>query len=362
MTDVTVLALYVQLQNSSHPFLYYQGAISISILIIYVFELIIKAFDNKSAMWKNKWEIFNLTITFSTALLELIIMFVSERGIARSKKLENLRILRVFRIFKLVANIAHLRIIIKTITVAFRPLLYIGVLMLMALGLFSIVGVSLFSSDAIIGIKGRRFNSLGTSIALLYQIMTLDNWTDSYFDLIEVLDPLIVSAYFVLWICLGAFIFKNVFVGVLVNNFAKVDEMLREERERLKKFYKLGLMKKKFQGELKRAEVRLEKAGSYVFQLSKQRLKQTDDYLSPIGAQVKKNYSWANFATRQDLVDWETILRETISAITLNTNQVKWPRKLSYEYLQILSSMQEDIEELTQVDILANQLILEILQ
>ncbi len=60
----------------------------------------------------------------------------------------------------------------------------------------------------------------------LFQVFTMDQ----YFDLIE--ETAIVMGYFtsclyvLTWILLGSFIFRNIFVGVMVNNFQNIRQSI----------------------------------------------------------------------------------------------------------------------------------------
>ena len=368
MLDVVCISLHIEFQKTSNgiSFMYYEPVISNAILLFYILELVMKASDNRQAIWTNKWDIFNFTITIVTATIEIISLFLNERGMSKNVIVEQLRVVRVVRALKLVANISNLRVIIKTISVAFKPMFYIGILMLMVLGLFAIIGVTLFGS--LKGIentrKAFRFDSLGTCIAILYQLMTLDNWTDAYMELVVLMDPFLVTVFYVIWITLGAFVFKNVFVGVLVNNFARVDDELRELRLEQSKNNRLGRMKLKLQGELKKVQTRLEKSGSSAFGMLQPKIFKTvlksEGFLSPDTAKIPA----ANvliFPTKAEMNDWDNIIRETRGAILTEDTQVKWSRKQAFAYLQLLSALQEDLEEFYEVNKLAVQLVLEII-
>eukprot|EP00835_Amoeboradix_gromovi_P004106 NODE_302_length_11399_cov_0.339115.p2 type:complete len:500 gc:universal NODE_302_length_11399_cov_0.339115:1582-3081(+) len=361
--DVICIALFAEYQNTSSSFLYYDTVFSNIIILFYVAELILKASDSRKAMWKNSWDVFNMGITVFTASLEIIILFLNERGFSKNPMLEQIRLIKVVRILKLVANVSNLKVIIKTISVAFKPMMYIGVLMLMGLGLFAIIGVSLFGSEPELKntLYAYRFSSLGSCIALLFQLMTLDNWTDSYLELIEIVNPFIVTVFFVLWICLGAFVFKNVFIGVLVNNFARVDDELREQRVKQKNNSQLGKMKQKLQGELKKVQNRLEKSGSSAILQPKQiHIRKQGSLLLPNSVTSKPTS--LVFPSKTELNEWDNIVHETRAAILTQDTQIKWNKKLAFKYLQLLSSLQEDLEEYYEINKLAVQIILEILQ
>lgn len=49
----------------------------------------------------------------------------------------------------------------------------------------------------------------------VFRLLTFDNWDRSAQELMKVSDAASVYAYFIFWIWLGGFIFRNVFTAVL---------------------------------------------------------------------------------------------------------------------------------------------------
>lgn len=60
-----------------------------------------------------------------------------------------------------------------------------------------------------------QHSSLGNALVTLFQLFTLDHWYDILRDLMKVTNPIIVEIYIILWICIGAFIFRNIFAGIM---------------------------------------------------------------------------------------------------------------------------------------------------
>lgn len=58
-------------------------------------------------------------------------------------------------------------------------------------------------------------STLGNALVTLFQLFTLDHWYDILRDLIKVVDSITVKIYIILWICIGAFIFRNIFAGIM---------------------------------------------------------------------------------------------------------------------------------------------------
>ena len=66
-----------------------------------------------------------------------------------------------------------------------------------------------------------KFARLDQAFVSLFQLLTLDQWNVIYNSLLQHSDlPLpLVTAFIVSWVWLGAFVFRNIFVGVIVRGF-----------------------------------------------------------------------------------------------------------------------------------------------
>lgn len=49
----------------------------------------------------------------------------------------------------------------------------------------------------------------------LFQLFTLDQWYDIYRDVVKISDPIISLLYIIIWIGIGSFVFRNLFVGIM---------------------------------------------------------------------------------------------------------------------------------------------------
>jgi cation channel sperm-associated protein 2 len=58
-------------------------------------------------------------------------------------------------------------------------------------------------------------STLGESILTMFRLLTTDQWDSMSQEIIEVSDPTLTYIFFISWVWLGAFIFKNVFIGVI---------------------------------------------------------------------------------------------------------------------------------------------------
>ena len=58
-----------------------------------------------------------------------------------------------------------------------------------------------------------------SAVITLFQLLTLDHWNDILEDVSKESDPAFSGIYIILWICIGSFIFRNIFVGIMGKYF-----------------------------------------------------------------------------------------------------------------------------------------------
>lgn len=59
------------------------------------------------------------------------------------------------------------------------------------------------------------FSSLPNAMITLFQLFTLDQWYKIYNDLTKVSNVAITLTYILLWVWIGSFLFRNLFVGIM---------------------------------------------------------------------------------------------------------------------------------------------------
>ncbi|PKR77246.1 voltage-gated sodium channel [Halalkalibacillus sediminis] len=130
-----------------------------------------------------------------------------------------LRILRVLRVFRTISVIPSLRKLVNALLLTLPSLGTILLLLFIVFYIFSVIGTILFKD-----INAEYFGTLQDTALTLFQMITLESWASG------VMRPILVEApwgwvYFVTFILIGTFVVLNLFVGVIVNNFEKVDEL-----------------------------------------------------------------------------------------------------------------------------------------
>lgn len=131
---------------------------------------------------------------------------------------------------------------------------FIMLLLLLVAYTFAIVAMNLFESYTKSGdtslVYGDYWSSLGNSLMSLFQLLTLDQWDVINQELTKYSDATGTAIFIILWVMLGAFIFRNIFVGVMVQNFDRISESLKERKAEYMKAKKFDKMRKKLNKEL----------------------------------------------------------------------------------------------------------------
>ncbi|XP_078367481.1 cation channel sperm-associated protein 2-like isoform X1 [Oculina patagonica] len=210
-------------------------------LTIFVLEIILKWIDGFWFFWNNGWNIFDFVVTVMSFVPEIIELSSGKNTAELAVIAENLRVFRILRSLKMVSRFAQLRIIVLTILKAFKSMAFILILLMTFMYIFAVAGTVMFSSyskSARTDLKYKQsFSTLGNALVTLFQLFTLDHWYDILRDLIKVADSITVKIYIILWICIGAFIFRNIFAGIMVMNFQSIrndfNQQVKEQTEAL---------------------------------------------------------------------------------------------------------------------------------
>ena len=184
---------------------------------IYLTEATMKLIAYKHFYFYTFWNCLDFFIIVNN-LAEFVLPLLLETG-----DIGGMGILRLFRIFKAIRALRALRVL-RTIrflsslnvilTTMFESIQSIGsivVLMVVVMYMFSVMGKSLFEST-----DQRRFGSLWATFLTLFQLLTLDDW---FFIYTENGSDTALFFYLFFYIVVEYFVFLNLFVAVLLDNF-----------------------------------------------------------------------------------------------------------------------------------------------
>lgn len=139
--------------------------------------------------------------------------------------------------------------IFRTTFQALGSLSVIIMLILVIAFVYAIIGISLFASftnsTTVISKYQWGFKNLANAMFMLFQLLTLDQWDPVLMDIAKVVTPGVAYAYIITWIWLGAFIFRNIFIGIIVTDFDRIQSEMAEQEMEIAKQKKFEKMRKK---------------------------------------------------------------------------------------------------------------------
>lgn len=220
-------------------------------LYIFTFEVVLRyiAAGTMKKYFSSGWNIFDL-------ILVIIGWIPAEEG--GNSIILVLRVLRVFRVLRLLRTAEELKLIVDVLIRSLKSLLYNGMLFLIFLYLYAVIGVTVFrlpTPDKLNGEELQRyeqmiaeaphspanspdpFGSISEAFFTLFRALTGEDWTDLRYNLITASDyglikvhPSVVTVYHVSWFCLAAFLLLNLVTGAVINNYQVSIE--QEEKRR----------------------------------------------------------------------------------------------------------------------------------
>jgi len=240
---ILIAGIIVGIQTYGDRFAEWQGLLhNLDMLILWIFtiEAILKLIVYKLDYFKDAWNVFDfiiVVICWTAFFLPNI-----DAGVVAV-----FRLARVLRVFRLVSALPKLRILVDAMLKSIPSMGYVGILLFLLFYIYGVMGVFLFKVNDPI-----RFSDLGTSILTLFQITTMEGWTDILYANMHgcdhevygldncdnpVAQPAAAVVYFVSFVMFGTMIVLNLFIGVIMNS---MEEVQQEQNLEKKSFGEIG--------------------------------------------------------------------------------------------------------------------------
>ncbi len=167
------------------------------VLCIFILELVMRLYAHRVAFLKDPWSLFDAGVV-AIALLP------------HGGEFAVLRTLRVLRVLRLISMIPSMRRVVSALISSLSGVAAVGAIMMVIFYVFAVIATTMFAS-----IEPEYFESLGTSLLTLFQIMTLEGWAEIARPVMEELPNAWI--FFVAYILISTFVIMNLFIGVMVN-------------------------------------------------------------------------------------------------------------------------------------------------
>lgn len=184
-----------------------------AILAVFMFELLARFAVYRLSFFRDPWRIFDLLV-------------VAVALIPSTGNLSVLRALRILRVLRLISIVPSLKRVVTGFITALPGMGSIMLLLGLVFYVFSVMATKLYGDTF-----PDHFGDLGASLYTLFQVMTLEGWSDGVVRPVMEVHPL-AWLFFIPFIVLTSFTVLNLFIGVIVSAMeAEHDVELKEERE-----------------------------------------------------------------------------------------------------------------------------------
>jgi voltage-gated sodium channel len=142
-----------------------------------------------------------------------------------------LRLTRALRLLRLVSALPKLQLLVGALLKSLSAMGYVSLLLALLFYIYAVAGIHLFG-----GHDPKNFGSLPAAFLSLFQLVTLDNWSELFHAQTPFVPGIKVGIYFVTFIVFGTMIILNLFIGIIMNSMsemhAEIAERDRAEHER----------------------------------------------------------------------------------------------------------------------------------
>jgi voltage-gated sodium channel len=193
-------------------------ALDFAVLAIFVIEIALKITVHGRKPWhyfRDGWNVFDFTIV-ALCCLPMNAQFAAV-----------LRLARALRLLRLVTALPRLQLLVGALLKSLGAMGYVGLLLALMFYIYGVAGVHLFrDADA------SHFGSLKAALLSLFQVITLDNWSEIY-RAVRAGAPVATPIYFISFVLLGTMIMLNLFIGIIMNSMSEMHaEIAERDRQR----------------------------------------------------------------------------------------------------------------------------------
>ena len=180
----------------------------IVIMYIFIVELLIRLVAHGTKFFNDGWNNFDFVI--------IVISLAPSSG-----AFNVFRVFRVFRALRLVSSMPEMQRMVEAMMRSLRGIAAISWLLCIVVYVYSVMGTILFGNGGNYG--ETYFGNLGLSAYSLFQIMTLESWSNGIARMIIEEQGWWAAAFFISFIISTSFTFLNMFIAVFTNTMATVD-------------------------------------------------------------------------------------------------------------------------------------------
>jgi voltage-gated sodium channel len=184
------------------------------ILGIFVVEAVLKMAAHGRQPWRyftDGWNVFDFLI--------VVICLLPVGGPFAAV----LRLARALRLLRLVSALPKLQLLVGALLKSLSAMGYVSLLLALLFYIYAVAGNQLFGAH-----DPKNFGSLPAAFLSLFQLVTLDNWSELFHAQTPFVPGIKVAIYFVTFIVFGTMIILNLFIGIIMNSMAEMHAEIAE--------------------------------------------------------------------------------------------------------------------------------------
>lgn len=174
-------------------------------LYIFIVELTLKIYVYRLDFFKNGWNVFDFIIV-------ALSLFPSGGNLAI------FRAFRIIRVLRLLSAIPKMKMVASALINSLSGMFGVGVLLAIFFYIYAVISTKLFGESF-----PEYFGNMGKSLYSLFQIMTLESWSNGIVRPILKLYPY-AWIVFVSFILIVSFVVLNMAIGIVVDSINEVQE------------------------------------------------------------------------------------------------------------------------------------------
>lgn len=177
-------------------------------LSIFVVEIAARLIAHGAKFWRDPWSVFDFLV-------------VGVALVPTTEGLSGLRALRILRVLRLISAVPSMRRVVTGLFRAIPGMTSVVMLLALIFYVFSVMATKLYGDTF-----PDYFGTIGESAYSLFQIMTLESWSQGIVRPVLEVHPM-AWLFFIPFILMTSFAVLNLFIGIIV------DAMQEQARERL---------------------------------------------------------------------------------------------------------------------------------
>jgi hypothetical protein len=151
---------------------------------------------------------------------------MSRSGLSALRTLRVFRAFRAFRAARMFRSMSYMQVIIRNFTKSINNFIYVGLLLLLFVVVFALLGMQLFGGqfDFPEGKPRSHYDNFHYAFLTTFQVLTEENWFMVLYDGMRTNMGYVAALYFIVWIFLGNFVLLNLSLAILLESFTEDDD------------------------------------------------------------------------------------------------------------------------------------------